>query len=867
MKPIFLFLFYITTLIFSQVFDDFSDGDFTQNPAWSGDDNQFIINGDFQLQLSSSGTSVSQLTTMYSPEPESEWRFWIKMAFSPSANNLARVYLIADEQDLNQPLNGYFLQFGETGSDDAIELYRQNGQEQTFICRGTDGLIANSFAFWVRVRKDNAGVWTIEIDPTGNGGFLTEASGTDNAISGGSFLGVYCKYTSSNSSSFYFDDFYAGPVIIDTFPPELINIKVTGTNTLNLQFDEAIESISASTIQNYFVSNGIEYPRQAGLNALNPSLVELLFDRSFPNSQPVTISIENLADLSGNVMIPATVEFVFFEPAVFDIQINEIMADPFPEVGLPGWEYIELFNTTNLPVDISGWSLVIGNTTKTIQDATIEAGEYLLLGDEAAAGDFMQFGRFYGFSSFALTNAGQLVYLLNKSGEIISYVNYSEGWYGDANKKEGGWSLEQIDPDNPCGGEGNWTASVSFTGGTPGAENSVKAENPDNTAPFASRIEIVNDSALILHFSEPMSDALLDLPLAYEVDQNVGNPLEVYPELPARQTVILIFARPFSASTFYSLKITEDFTDCVGNVIDKTIEVQFGLPEAADPQDIVINEALFNPKDDFIKGVDFVEIYNRSAKIIDLQTLILANEDEDTGEPATIRNISDIGFLMFPQSYLVLTTRPDIVQLQYSTPGENIFVQMASLPAYNNSDGVVILATKGFQIIDRMEYTEQMHFPLLTSVKGVSLERINYNRPADDITNWRSASEDAGFATPGFQNSQFSPLIQPGDPITLDPEIFSPDGDGRDDVLNIYYNFDDQEGNNCNITIYDSRGRQVRRLVENTFLGTSGVFSWDGRDDNNQKADIGIYVVFVEIFDTNGNNRNYRKSAVLATRF
>lgn len=867
MKPFFVILMFMSSLSFAQLYDDFSDGDFTQNPAWVGDVEEFTVNNDFQLQLTSSGASASCLATGFQAVQENEWRFYIRLAFSPSSNNFARVYLAADQPDFKTPLNGYFLQFGESGTNDAIELYRQNGDELTLICRGSDGLIATSFSFWVRVRKDNTGLWSIETDPTGNGGYLPEASGTDNALPTGNFLGVFCNYTSSNASSFYFDDFYAGPFVLDTEPPQLTGISVIDANTLNVQFNEALEATSATNTQHYFVSNDIGYPVQASLNPQNPSIVTLLFDRAFPNGELLTIQIQNLEDLSGNMIAPTEEAFVFFEPAVFEIQINEIMADPFPEVGLPGWEYIELYNTTDLPVDLSGWSIAIGNTTRSIETAVIEASGYLLLGDQEALPAFAPFGSFYGFPSFALTNSGQSITLRNQSDEIISYVTYSDSWYGDANKQEGGWALEQIDPENPCGGAQNWTASTDLAGGTPGSVNSVIADNPDETAPFASRVEIISDSVIVVHFSEPMSQYLLNTTSAYEVNNGIGNPTEVYPEAPSFQTVILVFAAPLSPSVVYTLTINEDFTDCVGNAIDKTTGVLFGLPAAAASEDIVINEVLFNPKNDFVDGVDFVEIYNRSEKIIDLRDLILAGEDAATGELASPRNISEVGFLMFPQTYLVLTTKPEVVQWQYNTGGARAFVQMASLPAYNNSDGVVILATKGFQMIDRMAYDEQMHFPLLNDVKGVSLERINYNRPAADATNWRSAAEDFGFATPGLENSQFRPLLEPEDPITIEPEIFSPDGDGRDDVLNIYYNFEDEEGNNCTVSIYDSRGRLVRRLVENVFTGSAGVFSWDGRDDNNQKAAVGIYVVFVEIFDTQGNNSSYRKSAVLATRF
>ncbi len=866
MKSLFSLLFFFPLLVAAQMYDDFEDGDFTHNPTWIGDVNDFRINDNKQLQLNFDGEGISHLATAFSIGQETEWRFWIKLPFSPSTNNNARFYLASDQMNLEGSQTGYFVQFGESGSSDAIELFRQNGEETTSICRGTEGLISSSFQLWMRIRKDTQGNWTIEADQSGNGAYQTEASGSDNTISSSSYLGVYCKYTSSNSNKFYFDEIYAGPYIIDNEPPELLQINVTTTNSLDLLFNEALNQTTAENRQNFFVSNQIANPIIATLDAENPSLIHLTFDRDFPNGITLTITIQNIADISGNVSEPIEQTFSVFTPAVFDVQINEIMADPNPQVEMPDWEYLELYNRTNQPVNLSGWTLIIGTTEKEFENAIIEAGGYLILGHEDAASEFIFSGPFYGFSSFSLTNAGQTVVLQNPDGAMISVVSYTDDWYGDANKNDGGWSLEQIDPENPCGGKDNWTASVSRYGGTAGAENSVIAENPDDTPPYVQRIEILDSTTLVLHFSEPMDSVLLFNKTVYDIDQGIGNPEIVTPAWPVYQTVEMVFAVPFEKLIIYTLQITTDLSDCAGNIIDKSITASFGLPDIVATGDVVINEVLFNPMDDYVNGVDFVEIYNRSNKIIDLGKMVLATEDEKTGELDSPKPISEKGFLFFPSQYLVLTTNPETVQIQYFTENNDAFMKMASLPSYNNDAGVVIIATNGFEYIDRMEYDESMQYPLLISTDGVSLERMNFDRPSEDKTNWHSAAEDVGFATPGYKNSQFGEIIESVDPITIDPEIFSPDSDGRDDVLNIHYQFD-KAGNNCNIKIYDSRGRLIRDLVNNTFLGTSGQFSWDGLDDNNQKAAIGIYMVFVEVFDTDGNRKNYKKTAVLGTRF
>lgn len=867
MKHLFLLICFLPSFLSAQLIDDFSDGDLTSNPIWVGDQNDYIVNSALQLQLNAIEAGTSHLATSFVINGETEWRFWIRMNFAPSDNNLARVYLASNVQNLEGPLNGYFLKFGENLSNDAIELYRQNDEATTLICRGTEGLIASSFQLWIRVRRDVSGNWTIERDNAGFGAYQTDATGIDNQITTSSFIGIYCKYTSSNAKNFFFDQFYAGPVVVDNEPPQLVRLEALSANNLDVFFNEALLPAPAVNLQNYFVSNSIEYPKSATLDAQNPGKVKLIFDRPFPIGVTLSISIQNITDLNGNVASPIQADFRWYLPSAFDIQINEIMADPDPPVGLPNAEYIELFNTSENEINLSGWNLIIGSMPRTFGVIILQPGGFLLVGHENSAAELSEYGQFYGFSGFQLTNAGQTITLKNQFDQVISTVAFSDDWYKDTNKKNGGWSLEQIDPANPCGGGANWIASVNTAGGTPATSNSVAGPNPDNSAPFASRVEVLSPSAIVVHFSEPMDSTLLNQPQTYKISPSAGFPILATATEPdfLRVAMNIDPSNSLSQDVIYMLEILNDLTDCAGNLIDKSRVVSFGIPKPVVANDVIVNEILFNPNEDVVKGVDFVEIFNRSNKILDLSTMILATRDKSTGELSSPKNISESGLLLFPDSYMVLTTDPEVVKQQYFTENPDAFVKMASLPAFNNSDGVVVIATKGYEAIDQMAYNEKMHNPLLKSYKGVSLERINPERPSTDNTNWHSAAEDAGFATPGYKNSQYSEAQFIDDPITIQPEIFSPDMDGRDDVLNINYQFD-VPGFIANITIFDSRGRMVRKLIQNVLLGTEGTFSWDGITDEGQKASMGIYIIFFEVFDTSGSLNKYKKTAVLGGR-
>ena len=79
------------------------------------------------------------------------------------------------------------------------------------------------------------------------------------------------------------------------------------------------------------------------------------------------------------------------------------------------------------------------------------------------------------------------------------------------------------------------------------------------------------------------------------------------------------------------------------------------------------------------------------------------------------------------------------------------------------------------------------------------------------------------------------------------------------------YKFD-EPGYVANVTIFDARGRKVKLLVSNEMLAVEGYFTWDGLNDANQKASIGMYIVFIEVFNLNGKVSHFKKTCVVASK-
>ena len=143
MKNIYLFILFLLVCTFSkaQFTDDFTDGNFTANPIWSGQDTFFIINGSNQLQSNGpSSTEEIYLSTPNTQFSNTEWSFYSFLDLSLSTSNNARIYLMSDNANLKDSLHGYYVQLGgESGTVDAIHLYRQDGNSTTKIIDGPDG--------------------------------------------------------------------------------------------------------------------------------------------------------------------------------------------------------------------------------------------------------------------------------------------------------------------------------------------------------------------------------------------------------------------------------------------------------------------------------------------------------------------------------------------------------------------------------------------------------------------------------------------------------------------------------------------------------------------------------------------------------
>lgn len=863
MKNFFPILFlFITTIGSAQVSDNFSDGDYTNSPAWNGDTLQWeILNG----MLHSNDTVANDIFYLSTPSAtaaNAQWEFWDSLQFNTSSANYVDVYLISDSANLKAAsFNGFFVRIGNTA--DEISLYRRTGATSTKIIDGADGILNTSNnVSRIKVIRDTSNQWTLERDLTGTGNnYVTEGTVTDTNFQTSSFFGLVVKQsTASFFRKHFFDDFYAGGIIVDTTAPSLTQVLLTGQNSLDIKYSEDVEQTSAETLTNYFVDNGIGNPLSAARDISDNSLVHLVFSNTFVSPTTYSVTVDSVQDLSSNMMTQDTASFLYFVPAAGDIIINEIMADPDPQVALPAYEFVELYNRSNYSINLNSWTFSDAGSPQTIGNVTMPAGSYLILCSTTAQSQFVSYGAVHGISGFPSLNntGGEPLTLKNQSGVSIDSVYYDETFYHDNNKDDGGWSIERIAEIPVCDNESNWHASLDTSGGTPGTVNSVTGIT-DTIPPQVLQVCVTDSTHIQVFFSEPMDAATISDALNYSSSCTF---ISATPASDHKSVTLLCTL--LQTNIIYTLFFSGAISDCGGNSIGSNVTAKFVRTVSPVASDVVVNEVLFNARTANSSG-EFIELYNRSDKIISLNDLKITRRDLTTHIPDPAVSLTTrCDLFLFPGDYLVLTDSPESVQQYYTTPNINSFLQM-NLPDLLTDEDIIILQDAAGNILDELHYYSSWHFPLLTTEDGVSLERINPNKPTQDSTNWHSAAESVGFATPGYKNSQYSESSSDGSEISVAPEIFSPDNDGHNDVVSFNYQFD-EAGYVANVTIFDSRGRHVRKLTSNELLGTTGSFTWDGVNDKREKASIGIYIVFVEVFKLEGTVKSFKKTCVLASR-
>jgi hypothetical protein len=663
----------------------------------------------------------------------------------------------------------------------------------------------------------------------------------------------------------------------DSDRPVLNEVSFFDGRGFRLQFSKTIDPESAIQLSNYSLSPAV------GILEINAERDEVFIElrQELQEGEQYTIVIDGVIDLFGNQILQTsrTLEFLEFDEASpGDLVINEILYRR-ERAGSP--EFVEVFNTSDKTIDLSGWHFFAGSDTETLPHSSVLRGNsFLVLTDQQDFAD--QSPEIIYLSGFpGLSNTGSSIGFRNRDGITMDSLAYSPDWGSNIP----GISIERRDPAALSIDPFNWKDSVSESGSTPAAENSQY--EVDLTPPKVLFANLSHPDSLEIEFNKfvDLTDNGQANFSSFPKDQSSystrflvnGEEAKVIFYNKDSSNRIILDTRQVIPGEKNFLRI-EGLKDFKGNTTTDEIDIAQPVLEGQ----LVINEIMYHPLSGDSDGTpeqsEYLEIYNKKPHAISLEGIFLHDEPEEGEgftriEPVSTQQrwIPANGFALFYPESEEISLSESRTGIAFGLPEENdrfgLRAERTSL-SLRLSGRTVYLADSTGVIIDRVDYKPEWHNPNLITTQGISLERINPDSETNNPSNWGSHSTVIG-GTPMARNSLTQQPESENRPegVTLSPNPFSPDNDGVDDNLVINYQFEDPNYM-LKVRVYDRYGRLVRNLANSYAAGLNGSLVWDGRTDDGRRNRIGIYIVYVEAYNgSTGSKKVFRETVVVARQF
>lgn len=518
-----------------------------------------------------------------------------------------------------------------------------------------------------------------------------------------------------------------------------------------------------STIQNSGIQTAASYTIEIFNDAdfdSSGSPSEIIYSQTFSNlsagdSISASTNISSIA--AGNYQIISKVTFSLDEDTTNnkiilkftayppgnnynDVVINEIMYAP--STGEPEW--VEIYNRTSQPINLKKWRCGDNTTLVTIinNDVYIQPNSFFVLSrDSSIVSFFPNVASFVVFSLPALNNTGDAVVLKDSLSVLIDSLTYAPDYGGSS----GGKSLERISVNHPSTLKENWGTSQSIFKATPGYINSITQKDNDLTISSfktKSAFVILGDEA---EFEIKVKNKGLNPSQNYMVNifkdvnrDSIPQSSELIGQLNGTSllsgdsTILMFTTDYFEQGKNYfitKLEVTPD-DDTTNNISFANFA---GVVANEIRGDIVINEFMYAPAS---PEPEWIEIYNKSSKVIDLKNYKIA----DNSDTVVVVKTSTI---LNPHEYFVISYDSTITNY-YRVLSQFVSARFSAL---NNTGDKIILIDSLNRTIDSIQYN-----PSWGGSSGKSLERINADQPSTDSTNWKT-SQSKYKATPGYINS------------------------------------------------------------------------------------------------------------------
>jgi hypothetical protein len=260
------------------------------------------------------------------------------------------------------------------------------------------------------------------------------------------------------------------------------------------------------------------------------------------------------------------------------------------------------------------------------------------------------------------------------------------------------------------------------------------------------------------------------------------------------------------------------------------------------PGPAAVNEFMFKPASG---ACEWIEVLNRSDALVDLEGWTL----EDSG--GRRRAIAAAGICLAPGGYLMLVEDEAGFKVDHPECDCRILKPSGGWPTLNDTDGrdgyadMIVLRDSFGTCVDSVAYSAAWGEP------GFSVERIDALARSAPASNW-SPHYGSGGCSPGRSNSVSISFPEPGGYLKLGKGTFSPDGDGRDDLLSVSVEVPAPAV--VRLKVFDVNGRPFKTLIDGDLVEERRITFWDGRVKGGGLAPIGVYVLLLEAKPVNGGS-------------
>lgn len=568
------------------------------------------------------------------------------------------------------------------------------------------------------------------------------------------------------------------------------------------------------------------------------------------NKQEIQIQINNTCACNHNCMDTFFVyTYVPIQAALYNqLRFSELLFEPVTGTGISA--FVELYNASLNRINLKDYQLCNGLNCIALPAYELYPDSFVAISKNELRGVKKQ----VILPKFFSLNLTDTLLIRSKSNQLIAYLPYSQNFYHDLYKQnQKSWSVECVNLQMPCLGEMNWHVCVNPNKHTAGEPNSIVVSTIDTVAPQLLSLYIQDEHHLVLQFNEAIDST--DIGINKCLQLNAHQLQWQFDNSP--YSLMLTLEPALIKGEKYLIQL-QSVSDCNGN----KMPVQWlplSLPEPIDSGNLLINEVLFDPVSD---ADDFIELYNNSEHFIDLKGLYFAFSPSAHSALTATLTFAPYGYLLAPNDYVIVSKSDQSVYFKQVNIRKQVLVNLPNLP---NEGGFLQLYQPNQILLDAMTYSPSMHFKLLPSIEGVSLERLSFQVPSSFADNWHSASAQFQYATPTQTNSMQLKIEAATNELRIEPAVFSPDADAFNDLLQIHYRIS-QLTNFTSLNIYNLQGTLVKTLANAYWGANQGLWIWDGLNNDGNAVPEGFYLVKLDVFTPDGRIDTIRKTVVLTNR-